>query len=75
MFKRTVGMTFTQYVARFRVEESKSMLANPTMQIRKIASKSGFESVSQFNRSFRQYTRKSPTQYRASLAGGDGTSA
>jgi AraC-like DNA-binding protein len=71
IFKCSVGIPFTQYLARFRVEKSKSMLANPTMQIRKIAFKSGFESVSQFNRSFRQYAEMTPTQYRASLAGDD----
>lgn len=71
MFKCSVGMPFTQYLARFRVEKAKSMLANPAMQIRKTAFKAGFESISQFNRSFRQYAEMTPTQYRSSLAGGE----
>ena len=71
MFKRESGLTFTQYLARFRVEKSKAMLVNPSHTIRIIAFQSGFDSISQFNRSFRQYTGMSPTEYRASLAGAD----
>ncbi len=71
MFKRESGLTFTQYLARFRVEKSKAMLVNPSETIRIIAFQSGFDSISQFNRSFRQYTGMSPSEYRASLAGRD----
>ncbi len=71
MFKREAGLTFTQYLARFRVEKSKAMLVNPSHTIRIIAFQSGFDSISQFNRSFRQYTGMSPSGYRASLAGAD----
>jgi AraC-like DNA-binding protein/ligand-binding sensor protein len=69
VFKRAVGITFTQYVARVRVEKSKSMLANPSAPVRNIAFQSGFDSISQFNRSFRQYAEMSPSQYRESLKG------
>ena len=70
-FKRTVGISFTQYVARVRVEKSKTMLANPSVPIRSIAFQSGFDSISQYNRSFRQYAGMSPSQYRESLEGID----
>lgn len=71
MFKRESGLTFTQYLARFRVEKSKAMLVNPSHTIRTVAFQCGFDSISQFNRSFRQYTGMSPSEYRASLAGVD----
>jgi len=71
MFKREAGLTFTQYLARFRVETSKAMLVNPSLTIRIIAFQSGFDSISQFNRSFRQYAGMSPSEYRASLSGAD----
>jgi AraC-like DNA-binding protein/ligand-binding sensor protein len=71
LFKKALGLTFTQYLTRFRVEKSKSMLVNPAESIRQIAFQSGFDSISQFNRSFRQYAEMSPTEYRASLADGD----
>lgn len=71
MFKRESGLTFTQYLGRFRVEKSKAMLVNPSHTIRIIAFQSGFDSISQFNRSFRQYAGMSPSEYRASLAGAE----
>lgn len=71
MFKRESGLTFTQYLARVRVEKSKAMLVNPSQTIRIIAFQSGFDSISQFNRSFRQYTGMSPTEYRLALSGAD----
>lgn len=71
MFKRSVGLTFTQYLGRYRVEKSRIMLTKPTVHIRNVAFQSGFDSISQFNRSFRQYADMSPSQYRASLEGID----
>jgi AraC-like DNA-binding protein/ligand-binding sensor protein len=68
MFKNTLGLTFTQYLNRLRVEKSKIMLVQPTVPIRTIAFQTGFESISQFNRCFRQYAEMSPTEYRASLS-------
>lgn len=75
MFKREVGVTFTQYLARVRVEKSKSLLLNPNAHIRNIAFQSGFDSISQFNRTFRQYAEMSPTEYRTSLTGDDPSNA
>ena len=71
MFKRELGLTFTQYLTRFRVEKSKGMLVKPTEPIRKIAFQSGFESISQFNRSFGNTRDMSPTEFRASLEGSE----
>lgn len=73
LFKKSLGLTFTQYLTRFRVEKSKNMLVNPAESIRQIAFQSGFDSISQFNRSFRQYAEMSPTEYRASLEGAEPT--
>lgn len=71
LFKRTVGVTFLQFLTRYRVEKTKSMLANPAAQVCTIAFQTGFESISQFNRSFRQIAGMAPTEYRAMLEGGD----
>lgn len=73
LFKNALGLTFTQYLTRLRVEKSKIMLAQPIVPIRTIAFQTGFESISQFNRSFRQYAEMSPTEYRASLSLKDST--
>jgi AraC-like DNA-binding protein/ligand-binding sensor protein len=67
MFHHSTGMTFTNYVARVRVEKVKSLLANPRMQITTIAYDTGFKSLSQFNRVFKRLSGISPREYRLKL--------
>lgn len=69
LFHKTTGMTFTDYVARVRVEKVKHLLANPRLQITTIAYDTGFKSLSQFNRVFKRVSGISPREYRLKLAG------
>lgn len=64
VFKQATGITFTDYLARTRVEKAKQLLENPNLRVSEIAFETGFESISQFNRSFKRITGKSPTQFR-----------
>ncbi|HAV13403.1 MAG TPA: AraC family transcriptional regulator [Opitutae bacterium] len=64
VFKEATGITFTDYLARVRVEKAKNMLQNPHLRVSEIAFETGFESISQFNRSFKRVTGKTPTQFR-----------
>jgi AraC-like DNA-binding protein/ligand-binding sensor protein len=68
VFKGATGMTFTEYVARVRVEKATELLASHQWRIGEVADRAGFSSISQFNRVFRRYTGNSPTAHRASLA-------
>jgi len=65
MFKQSTGMTLTEYVNRRRVERAKRRLRNPQARVTEVAYDVGYQSLSQFNRSFLKYAGKSPTQYRA----------
>lgn len=65
VFKEATGITFTDYVARTRVEKAKHLLQNPHLRVSEIAFDTGFESISQFNRSFKRITGLSPTQFRS----------
>jgi len=67
LFRKTTGLTFTDYLGRVRVEKAKNLLANPWLRVTDVAGHAGFQSISQFNRVFRRHTRTSPTAYRASL--------
>lgn len=69
LFHRSSGMTFTDYVARMRVEKVKHLLADSSLQITTIALDTGFKSVSQFNRVFKRVVGLSPRQYRMNQAG------
>lgn len=68
IFKRSTGMTFTEYVTRARVEEAKHQLLRPQARITEIAFAVGFQSLSQFNRSFKRLTTQSPTEFRSQRA-------
>ena len=68
LFKRDTGLTFTDYLARLRVRSSQQLLGNARLRISEVAFATGFQSLSQFNRSFRRIEGESPSAYRARLA-------
>jgi AraC-like DNA-binding protein/ligand-binding sensor protein len=70
MFKKATGMTFTDYLARVRVEKVKNLLLNPHKRISEAAFEAGFQSLSQFNRVFRKIAGEAPTAYRDRLSHG-----
>src|SRR6266852_3490889 len=63
-FKEVAGINFVDYVARIRVGKAYDLLQNSNLRISEIAFAVGFQSLSQFNRVFKKFTRKSPTQFR-----------
>jgi len=67
MFKKATGMTFTDYLARVRVEKVKNLLLNPHKRVSEAAFEAGFQSLSQFNRVFRKIAGESPSTYRERL--------
>lgn len=68
MFKQATGLTFTDYLARVRIEKVKNLLLNPHKRISEVAYEVGFQSLSQFNRVFRRVTGEAPTVWRANLS-------
>jgi AraC-like DNA-binding protein/ligand-binding sensor protein len=71
VFKKATGMTFTDYLARVRVEKIKNLLLNPHKRVSEAAYEAGFQSLSQFNRVFRRIAGEAPTTYRERLHGAD----
>ena len=70
-FKKATGMTFTDYLARVRVEKVKNLLLNPHKRVSEAAYEAGFQSLSQFNRVFRKIAGESPSRYRERLHGSE----
>jgi AraC-like DNA-binding protein/ligand-binding sensor protein len=68
VFKKTTGMTFTNYVGRVRLEDAKTQLLNPSRRISEIAYDVGFQSLTQFNRTFQRVFGQSPTEFRSHLS-------
>jgi len=69
-FKQVTGINFVEYVARTRFANACDLLRNTKLRISEIAFAAGFQSLSQFNRVFKRFSDKSPTQYRAGLCAG-----
>ena len=69
LFHASTGLTFQEYVARFRLEHACRLLDRTDRSITEIAFEAGFQSISQFNRSFRKVYRCSPMAYRKDRVG------
>jgi AraC-like DNA-binding protein len=66
----STGLKFTDYLARVRVEDAHEKLLDPTRRISEVAFTAGFNSLTQFNRTFRRVFGESPTEFRAKLTPG-----
>lgn len=64
-FKEAVGINFVKYVARARYEKAATLVRDTDLRVSEIAFAAGFQSLSQFNRVFKKFSGKSPTEYRA----------
>ena len=67
LFKQSTGMTFTEFINRQRIELAKNELRMTQKSITEIAYCVGFQSLSQFNRSFCKYTGQPPREFRQSM--------
>jgi AraC-like DNA-binding protein len=66
-FHAETGLTFTDYVARVRVERVRQSLLDPHVRISEAAYAGGFQSLSQFSRVFRRIVGESPSAFRERL--------
>lgn len=67
LFKQSTGMTFTEFTNRHRIELAKNELQHSDKAITEIAYAVGFQSLSQFNRSFSKFCGESPREYRHNI--------
>jgi len=66
-FRKAAGLSFIEFVSRTRIEKAKNLLLNPNLRISEIAFAVGFQSLTHFNRVFKQIVGQSPTKYRGQL--------
>lgn len=67
LFRRSVGMTLGEYLARCRVAEAQRLLVTSSLGISRILHASGFGSQSSFYAQFTRLCGVSPAAYRADL--------
>ena len=70
VFHKATGLKFTDYVARMRLEDARNRLLNPNLRVSEIAYDVGFQSLTQFNRTFKRVFGQSPTEFRARVSSG-----
>ena len=70
VFHKATGLTFTDYVARVRLQDARTQLLNPSRRISEIAYDVGFQSLTQFNRTFKRVFGQSPSEFRARVGSG-----
>ncbi len=75
VFHRATGLTFTDYVARVRLEDARTRLLNPNLRVSEIAYDVGFQSLTQFNRTFKRVFGQSPSEFRERLSSRAGKTA
>jgi len=63
-FKKITNKTFTQFVNEYRITHSLKLLAEQPLSITEVCFESGFNNFSYFNKTFKEYIKKSPSQYR-----------
>jgi AraC-like DNA-binding protein len=63
-FKKKTGMTLSGYIQSVRINTAKKLLQQSRMYVDDICYEAGFNSVSFFNRQFKEHTGMTPTEYR-----------
>ena len=64
LFKRYTGKTYSQYLLNLKLEHAKRLLRSNQWNILEISERSGFNSLSNFNRCFKKIVGCSPSDYR-----------
>ncbi len=62
-FKKTIGISFNSYVTHYRLSHACYLMENTEQTILQYAYNSGFSSLRNFNRCFKEYLGITPTQY------------
>ncbi len=65
-FKTVTGFSLINYIQMTRISNAQQMLLSGDLKITDIAIKCGFNSFSQFNRTFNKLVKKSPSEFRKS---------
>lgn len=64
VFKKDVGMPFSEYLASYRMNRAKMLLENTSMLVSDIGRKLKYANTSAFIRTFRKWVGMTPGQYR-----------
>lgn len=64
LFTREVGITFSFYMKKIRIDRAKSLLEKSFLSVKEISFETGYRDVSNFCRDFKELEKISPSEYR-----------
>jgi AraC-like DNA-binding protein len=70
LFRKTFGTTLNSLITRHRIAHAQRRLITTNERIVNIAHDSGFDSLSRFNRAFKEIARVTPREYRKTMGQG-----
>jgi two-component system response regulator YesN len=66
-FKEEVGVSYTQFIAKLRMEKAIELLSDSNNKVYEVAYAVGYNEYAHFAKVFKKYYKFSPTEYRHSL--------
>ncbi|MEC3878443.1 AraC family transcriptional regulator [Parapedobacter sp. 10938] len=66
-FKNKTNKTFTSFVNEIRIGHACELLINENLDISQICFACGFNNFTSFNKSFKQFTKRTPSEYRMEI--------
>ena len=67
LFKKEIGVNFTDYLTSLRIEKAKELLTNKDLNIKELSNQVGYMSPKHFSSVFKNATGISPKQYREKI--------
>lgn len=64
LFKAQTGLSFVQFLNRYRVEKAQDLLKHSSLNVTEVAYDVGFQNLTHFNRIFRKLTGTAPSDLR-----------
>ncbi|MFP4522069.1 MAG: helix-turn-helix domain-containing protein [Fibrobacterota bacterium] len=64
VFKKNTGKTLTDHINNVRIQKAKEILTSSEMSISEAAFATGYNTIQNFNKTFKKITGKSPSEYR-----------
>lgn len=64
LFRKSVGLSFTEYLTILRIEKARQLLETTKMSVQQVSNSCGFTAVSYFTRYFGQKAHCSPKEWR-----------
>ncbi|WP_068782996.1 response regulator transcription factor [Paenibacillus phocaensis] len=65
LFHKETGMSFAEYMNKYRIEKAKQQLKNTNLKVHEIARSVGYWEIGYFYKQFRKYVGISPTDFKA----------